>query len=65
MVVGHSRWFKEFVGAMFKLNNCGMMKVNLKGMEIESWEYIDFDKIEKDQHKIQNIVKQSTNNLQT
>lgn len=45
LIIGHSRWFRQFVGSMFKLNNCGMMKVNLKGMEIENWEYIDLDDI--------------------
>eukprot|EP00484_Ammonia_sp_Unknown_P022614 CAMPEP_0197025466 /NCGR_PEP_ID=MMETSP1384-20130603/5795_1 /TAXON_ID=29189 /ORGANISM="Ammonia sp." /LENGTH=261 /DNA_ID=CAMNT_0042453997 /DNA_START=28 /DNA_END=810 /DNA_ORIENTATION=+ len=45
LVVGHSRWFKQFVGASSKLNNCQMMKVVLRGMEVEHWEYIDFDKL--------------------
>ena len=59
LIVGHSRWFRQFVGAMFKLNNCAMMKVELHGMKVKSWEYIDFDKIEQNQNKIQTIIKQS------
>ena len=59
LVIGHSRYFREFVGAMFKLNNCGMMKVELHGMKVHSWQYIDFSKIEAHQKKIKSIVELS------
>lgn len=59
LVVGHSRWFREFVGAMFKLKNCQMMKVQLHGMKIQSWEYIDFDEMKENKNNIDSNAKQS------
>ena len=61
LVVGHSRFFKEFVGAMFKMPNCGMMKVEMHGMKVKKWEYVDFDKVDTDKNKINQIIEQTKN----
>lgn len=57
LVVGHSRWFREFVGAYSKLNNCQMMKVEMIGTEVTEWECMDFEKIRENKEKVKQMAK--------
>lgn len=45
VVIGHSRFFREFVGSKNKLHNCQMMRVHLKGMDVVDWNIMDLQTV--------------------